>query len=160
VIVIEIQLLLDRLEALLVESRQLPFVSGVLIDRDRCFDIINQMRISIPEEVKKAKRLQQERERIITHANEEAERIIALAHERAAELVAEHKIAEQADRAAQKVLDQAEREAAKVQSGADEYARSVLAQLQEHLTQQLTTVRNGIATLDRQFQNLSSAADE
>jgi len=160
VIVIEIQLLLDRLEALLVESRQLPFVSGALIDRDRCFDIINQMRISIPEEVKKAKRMQQERERIIAHANEEAERIIVLARERAAELVAEHKIAEQADRAAQKVLDRAEREALKVQSGADEYARSVLAGLQEHLMQQLTTVRNGIATLDRDSQNPSTAAGE
>jgi vacuolar-type H+-ATPase subunit H len=160
VIVIEIQLLLDRLEALLVESRQLPFMSGVLIDRDRCFDIINQMRISIPEEVKKAKRMQQERERIIAHANEEAERIVALGREQAADLVAEHKIAEQADRAAQKVLDRAEREALKVQSGADEYARGVLTQLEEHLAQQLTTVRNGIATLDRGFQNPSTAADE
>jgi vacuolar-type H+-ATPase subunit H len=148
VIAIEIQLLLDRLEALLVESRQLPFLPGVLVDRDRCFDIINQMRISIPEEVKKAKRMQQERERVIAHANEEAERIIALARVEAAALVDEHAIAEQATQASQEALERTEREAQEVRYGADEYALGVLRQLEEHLTQQLKTVRNGISTLD------------
>jgi len=152
VIAIEIQLLLDRLEAVLVESRQLPFVSGVLVDRDRCFDIINQMRISIPEEVKKAKRLQQERDRVIAHANEEAERILALAREQAAALVGEHEIADQADHKAQVVLERARREAQDVRNGADDYALAVLKQLEEHLVQQLTTVRNGIDTLDNSFQ--------
>jgi vacuolar-type H+-ATPase subunit H len=149
VIVIEIQLLLDRLEALLVESRQLPFTAGVLVDRDRCFDIINQMRISIPEEVRKAKRMQQERERVIAQANEEAERIIALARAEAAALVNEHEIAEQAAQASQARLDETEREAQEVRSGADEYALNVLQQLEDHLVQQLTTVRNGISTLQR-----------
>ena len=147
-IVIEIQLLLDRLEALLVESRQLPFMSGVLVDRDRCFDIINQMRISIPEEVKKAKRMQQERERIIAHANEEAERIIALARAEAAALVDEHAIAEQATQASESALQEAEQEARHVRLGAEDYALTVLKQLEDHLVQQLTTVRNGISTLD------------
>ncbi len=137
---------------MLVESRQLPFVSGVLIDRDRCFDIINQMRISIPEEVKKAKRLQQERERVIAHANEEAERILALAREQAAALVSEHEIADQADHKAQVVLERAQHEAQDARNGADDYALSVLKQLEDHLVQQLTTVRNGIDTLDNSFQ--------
>ena len=147
-IAIEIQLLLDRLEAVLVESRQLPFTSGVLVDRDRCFDIINQMRISIPEEVRKANRLQQERERVIAHANEEAERIIALARQQAAALVGEHEISDQADHKAQVILERAQHEAQDVRRGADDYALSVLKQLEEHLVQQLTTVQNGIDTLD------------
>lgn len=159
-IVIEIQLLLDRLEALLVESRQLPFLPGVLVDRDRCFDVINQMRISIPEEVKKAKRMQQERERIIAHANEEAERIIALARAEATALVDEHQIAEQAAQVSRTVYDQAEREAQEVRAGADSYALSVLQQIEDHLLQQLTTVRNGISTLDQGAQNPSGLTEE
>jgi vacuolar-type H+-ATPase subunit H len=149
VIVIEIQLLLDRLEALLVESRQVPFMSGVLIDRDRCFDIINQMRISIPEEVRKAKRMQQERERIVAHANEEAARIIALARKEAEALVAEHEIAAQAAQASQLKLDETQIEAQEVRHGADEYAMTVLRELEEHLIKHLTTVQNGITTLER-----------
>jgi vacuolar-type H+-ATPase subunit H len=147
VIAIEIQLLLDRLEATLVEGRQLPFTSGVVVDRDRCFDVINQMRISIPEEVKKARRLQQERERLIAQANEEAERIVALAREQAVALVHEHEVIKQAEEQAQIVLEQVQGEAQEVRAGADDYALVVLQQLEAQLMQQLSTVRNGISTL-------------
>jgi predicted nucleic acid-binding Zn-ribbon protein len=148
VIAIEIQLLIDRLEALLIESRQVPFTSSVMIDRDRCFDLINQMRISIPEEIKKAKRVQQERERVIAQANEEAERITALAREQASKLVTGHEIVSQAESRIDAVMDRAKREAESVRSGADEYAMSVLSELEKHLLDYLTTVRNGMATLN------------
>ena len=146
-IAIEIQLLLDRLEAMLVQGRQLPFTSGVVVDRDRFFDIINQMRISIPEEVKKAKRMQAERERLIAQANEEAERVVRLAREQAVVLVQEHELTQQAELQAQEVLAQVQGEAQDVRAGADEYALTVLQELEERLLQQLSTVRNGISTL-------------
>jgi len=148
VIAIEIQLLIDRLEALLIESRQIPFTSSVMIDRDRCFDLINQMRISIPEEIKKAKRVQQERERVIAQANEEAERITALAREQASKLVTGHEIMSQAESRIDVVMDRAKREAESVRSGADEYAMSVLSELEKRLLDYLTTVRNGMVTLN------------
>jgi vacuolar-type H+-ATPase subunit H len=147
VIAIEIQLLLDRLEAMLVEGRQVPFTSSVVVDRDRFFDVINQMRVSIPEEVKKAKRMQAERERLIAQANEEAERIVSLAREQAAVLVRENEVIKQAERQAQEVLEQVRDEAREVRAGADDYALVVLRQLEERLLQQLGTVRNGISTL-------------
>ena len=146
-IVIEIQLLLDRLEAILVQGRELPFTSGVVVDRERCYDLINQMRISIPEEVKKAKRLQQERERLIAQANEEAERIVDLAREQAAALVQDHEVTRLAEQRAQTVLDRVQEQAQGVRADADAYALEVLQELEERLTQQLRTVRNGISTL-------------
>jgi vacuolar-type H+-ATPase subunit H len=149
VIAIEIHLLIDRLEALLVESRSfLPFTSNVILNRDQFFDIINQMRISIPEEVKKAQRVHRERDRVIAQANEEAERIIALANEQAAKRVTEHEIIQQAEEKAEIVLERARREAQEIRYGADDYARSVLQQLEEVLIDQLTTVRNGIVALE------------
>jgi vacuolar-type H+-ATPase subunit H len=148
VIAIEINLLLDRLEALLVESRQFMLSSNVLVDRDRCFDIINQMRVSIPEEIKKSKRIYQERDRIIAHANEEAERIIALAREQAVEMTDEHGLTRQAQGKAQVMIERAQREAEEIKAGADEYALSVLRQLEEQLIKNLGTVQNGILALD------------
>jgi glycyl-tRNA synthetase beta subunit len=150
VIAIEIQLLIDRLEALLIESRSIPFSSSVMIDRDRCFDIINQMRVSIPEEIKKAKRLQQERDRIIAQANEEAERIVALARGQAQEMVSGHQVVSQAETRMGTVMERAQREAAEVRAGADEYALAVLKGLEGQLLEYLNTVRNGIRTLDVQ----------
>lgn len=134
---------------MLVESRPFFFTSSVIVDRERCFDIINQMRISIPEEVKKAQRVQRERDRIIAQANEEAERIIELAHQQAEEHIAEHQIIRQAQERVQTILERAQREADDVRYGADEYAHIVLEQLEEQLIGQLTTVRNGIAKLEK-----------
>jgi hypothetical protein len=149
VIVIEINLLLDRLESLLVESRQFMMTSNVLVDRDRCFDIINQMRVSIPEEVKKSKRVYQERDRIIAQANEEAERIIALARQQATEMTSEHQVLQQTEGRAQVMLERAERESQEIRLGADEYALAVLRQLEETLIQHLGTVQNGVRTLEQ-----------
>jgi hypothetical protein len=149
VTVIEINLLLDRLEALLVESRQFMLTSNVLVDRDRCFDIINQMRVSIPEEVKKSKRIYQERDRVVAQANEEAQRIIALAREQAADLVADHALAQQAADKSQVVLERAQREAQEIKMGADEYASSVLRDLEQQLIKNLGMVQNGIVALEQ-----------
>ena len=130
-----------------MESRQLPFTSGVVVDRDRFFDVINQMRISIPEEVKKAKRMHAERERLIAQANEEAERIVSLAREQTVALVDEHEVVKHAEQRAREVLEQVQDEAQDVRAGADDYALAVLQQLEERLLQQLGTVRNGISAL-------------
>ncbi|MBN1582069.1 MAG: ATPase [Anaerolineae bacterium] len=151
-IVIEINLLLDRLEALLVESRPFLLTSNVIVDRERCFDLINQMRVSIPEEVKKAQRVHRDRDRIIAQANEEAERIIALAHEQATARVSDHEIIRQAEERAQTILERVQREVDEIRAGADSYAREVLEHLEEQLIEQITTVRNGIAKLDSTVQ--------
>ncbi len=149
---IEIQLLLDRLEALLVESRSFLFTSNIIVDRERCFEIINQMRISIPEEVKKAQRVHRERDRIIAQSNEEAERIIALANEQAMQRVSEHEIIRLAEEKGRVIVERAQREAQEIRSGADEYAQQVLQSLEAMLNDQLTTVKNGIATLENSDQ--------
>jgi regulator of protease activity HflC (stomatin/prohibitin superfamily) len=149
VIAIEINLLLDRLESLLVESRQFLLTSNVLVDRDRCFDIINQMRVSIPEEVKKSKRIYQERDRIIAQANEEAQRIIALARKQAAEMLEDHELAAQAEGKADVIVERAQRESDEIKRGADEYSLTVLRQLEEQLIKNLGTVQNGILTLEQ-----------
>ena len=46
--------LIDRLEELFNESKNIPLTRNVMVDEDRMLDIIDQMRIAIPEEVKKA----------------------------------------------------------------------------------------------------------
>ena len=59
--------LIDRLEELFNESKNVPFTKNVMVDEDRMLDIIDQMRIAIPEEVKKAQQLLGQRDRILRH---------------------------------------------------------------------------------------------
>ncbi len=138
----DIQHLLDRLEALLSDSRRIG--GKLIVDAQRCWDLIDQMRISIPEEVKQAQRVNQERDRIIAQAKEEASRIIELARRDAGKLTEEHVIASQAQELAETIEARARREADRVKLDADEYVIDVLGQLEADLARTLTVVRNGI----------------
>ena len=64
----DIQHLLERLEAVLMDSRKVPGTKMKLVDTERCFHLIDQMVLAIPEEIKKAQRIQQDHERIIAQA--------------------------------------------------------------------------------------------
>jgi cell division septum initiation protein DivIVA len=150
----DIQHLLDRLETLLSDSRRIG--GKLIVDAQRSWDLIDQMRISIPEEVKQAQRVNQERDRIIAQAKEEAGRIIDLARQDAGKLTEEHRIALQAQELAATIEARARREADSVQREADEYAMDVLAQLDADLARTLTVVRNGIEKLQRDRQYAAS----
>lgn len=147
----DIQHLLDRLETLLSDSRRIG--GKLIVDAQRSWDLIDQMRISIPEEVKQAQRVNQERDRIIAQAKEEAGRIIELARQEATKLTDEHHIARQAEDLAATIEARARRDAKGVQREADEYVIEVLAMLDADLTRTLIVVRNGIEKLqlERQY---------
>lgn len=157
-ITIDILHLVDRLEKLLNQSWRLPFTSNVVIQEDAFLDIIDQMRISIPEEVKQSKRVTAERERLLEQAQEEADRIVALAQEQAGNLANDHQIMKAAYAKADEIVAQAHHSTEKVKAEADTYVMEALSDLEEQLMRLLTTVRNGI----RQVQNpgLSEDADQ
>lgn len=136
--------LVDRLEMLVNQGWRLPFTSNVVIQEDAFLDIIDQMRVSIPEEVKQAKRVSAERERMLKQAQEEADRIVALAQEQVSGLADDHEIVKAAYVQAEEVIAQAHHSAQGVKAEADSYVMEVLSGLEEELMRLLTTVRNGI----------------
>lgn len=156
---IEIQHLVDRLEALLNESWLIPLTSNRIINEEEYLDIIDQMRITIPAGIKQAKRIQQERERIIAQAQEEAERIVAQAREQAANLTDEHDVLKTAETKAEALLEQAQQQAEDIRAGADDYVVEVLSELEEQLMVFLTTVRNGLKAVQRERGGGKDASD-
>ena len=137
--------LVDRLEELVNEGRRLPLSNKVMVDEQKIWDLIDQMRISIPEEVKKAKRTNQERDRIIAQAHEEAARLVDLKREEATALVAEHELTKAADARAATIVERAQRDAESLRADADEYVLQVLGGLATNLERALNEIRNGIA---------------
>ena len=156
---IEIQHLVDRLESLLNESWLIPLTSNRIINEEEYLDIIDQMRITIPAEIKQSKRVQRERERIIAQAQEEAERIVAQAREQAASLTNEHEVLKTAEAKAEALLKQAQQQAEDIKAGADNYVIEVLSELEEQLMAFLTTVRNGLMAVQRERGRRESATD-
>ena len=152
--------LIDRLENILTDSRHLPLTASLLVDEDRITNIIDQMRVSIPEAIKRAERTEAERERILAQANEEAERIRELARQEAEEMVNRHAVVGQAESKADRVLQKAYEDAERVKIGADEYTLSVLAQLEQDMVRSLRVVQNGLHRLEREMQPPSVVEDE
>ncbi len=140
--------LVDRLEELFNESRPIPLTHNVIVDEDRILEIIDQMRISIPEEVKKAQQVLAQRDRVLAQAQEEANRTLQLAKKRAEEAASEDAVAKAAESRAEQIIEGARAEAEAVRRDADEYVIESLTALEDELTRLLTQARNGIAKLN------------
>ena len=144
----DIEHLIDRLEELFNESRSFPLTKTVFVDEDRMLDIIDQMRISIPEEIKKARQLIQQKDRLLAQAQEEASRKVALAEEKVAEMISRDAIVEQAQARAEQILSQARADATATRKDADDYVLDSLNFLERELDKLNTQVRNGIMTIE------------
>jgi F0F1-type ATP synthase membrane subunit b/b' len=140
--------LVDRLETMLSKGWRIPFTSNIVVQEDAFLDIIDQLRITIPDEVKQAKRLGAERERLIEQARQEADRIVASAHDKIEALVESQEVVKQADQRARSTAEDAHRSAEQIRREADTYVVESLSNLEEELLQLITTVRNGIHRLE------------
>jgi hypothetical protein len=139
--------LIDRLEELLNESRPLPFTHNVIVDEDRMLDIIDQMRVSIPEEVKKAQQQTAQRERLMAQAQEEANRTVAIAREKSDQLVERDSIVKAAQTEVERIIAQAYIDAEAIRRDADDYVFETLSRLEFEMDRSLNQIRNGIQAL-------------
>jgi len=151
--------LIDRLEELFNESKSIPLTRNVMVDEDRMLDIIDQMRIAIPEEVKKAQQLLGQRDRVLAQAQEEANRTLDLARQKADQLASKEMVVQEAQRRADQLLVQARTDAENVRIDADDYVLDSLTQLQAELERISNQVANGIRTVkDEQSRRTPASA--
>lgn len=144
--------LVDRLEELFNESRPIWFTHNVVVDEDRMLDIIDQMRVSIPDEIKKAQQLLAQRDRILAQAQEEASRTVALAREKGDKLVDKDPIAQAAQTRADQIIAQARLECEQTKREADEYVLQTLTSLQSEAEKILGQVKNGVLAIQAEKQ--------
>ncbi len=132
----------------MANGKRLPLTNNVVIDQAAALDMIDQLRVAVPEEVRQAKRVNQESDRILEKAQEEADRIVARAQEQAAFLIEERELTRAAEVRSQEIIAEGRREADEIHRGADEYAASVLVRLEGECVKALQSIRHGIEMLD------------
>ena len=145
---LDIQFLVERLEALVVNARKVPMTSQVILEQATILDLIDQLRVAIPEEVRQARRVNQETERVLAKARDEAEQIIGAAQEQAALLLQDQSILREAETKAQDILDRAQAKSEETMSGADRYAADVLVRLESDLVKTLSIVKKSLEVLE------------
>ncbi|MBI4496370.1 MAG: hypothetical protein HY689_00495 [Chloroflexi bacterium] len=144
--------LIDRVEALLVAAPRIPWTNRSLVDRLELLDLVDQLRVAVPDEVQEARDILREREELLAHAREEVDRATARARQEFESRITESEIVAAARERADQMLAAAMQEAAERQREADAYALGVLEQLAEQLAGNLTTVRGGIRALQEELQ--------
>jgi vacuolar-type H+-ATPase subunit H len=149
--------LIDRLEELFNESKSIPLTRNVMVDEDRMLDIIDQMRIAIPEEVKKAQQLLGQRDRVLAQAQEEANRTLEIARQKADQLASKEIVMQEAQRRADQILVQARTDAENVRSDADDYVMNSLTQLQDELERITNQVINGLRVVKDEQERRNAA---
>ena len=140
--------LIDRLEELFNDSKAVPLTHSVMVDEDKMLDIIDQMRIAIPEEVKKAQQIIAQKDRVMAQAQEEANRTVEIARQKADDLVHRDVIVVESQRRAEQIVAQARLGAEATRRDADDYVLDALQHLQNELEKLTNQVRNGIRTVE------------
>ena len=136
--------LIDRLEELFNDAKALPFTHNVVVDEDRMLELIDQMRIAVPDEVKKAQQVMAQRDRVMAQAQEEANRTLQLARDKADQMVQKDMIVGEAQRRAEQIVNQARGEAEATRVDTDNYVIDTLMQLQDQIGKLSGQVSNGI----------------
>jgi len=127
-----------------------------VVDQNAALGLIDELRVAVPEEVRAAKRINSEGERIIEKAQEEAERIVAKAQEQAAFLIDERGLTQSAEAQSREIIANAHRDADEIRAGADEYAVGVLVGLEGDVVKTLQSIKKGIALLDERRSSLET----
>src|ERR671922_2458217 len=103
----DVLVLIDKLDDLVHNAKAVPLTDQVRIDREEIYDILDQMRATIPEEIKQARWIVKERQEMLAEAKREAERIVKEARDEQARLIGEEEIVKQAERQAEEIVEDA-----------------------------------------------------
>src|SRR5580698_7727504 len=122
----DVLVLIDKLDDLVHNAKAVPLTDQVRIDREEIYDILDQMRATIPEEIKQARWIVKERQEMLAEAKREAERIIKEARERQERLIGEEEVTKQAERAAEDIVEDARAREREIRLGAEDYADEIL----------------------------------
>lgn len=137
----EILSILETLEDVIEKSVSVPFSGKCMVDREEILEIIKEMRLKLPDDIKQAKWVKEERQKILLEAQKEANNIIKDAENKIASLVDEHEITKKAYDQANEIVSNAQKNAREIRLGTKEYADSVLKKVQEILEDTLEVIK-------------------
>jgi cell division septum initiation protein DivIVA len=139
----DIMALIDKLEDLIATGKKVPLTNSVVVNEKDLYDIIDEVRATLPDELKQARWIVKERQEMIEEAEKEANRIIEESRERANALAAETEVVKRAEKQAADILDAARAREREIRLGAEDYADEMLANLEVNLGKLLTAVQRG-----------------
>lgn len=138
---------IDQLEEIVETSFTFPIWNKTMVNKSEIMELLGDLRLGLPEELKQAKWVKEERTRIITEAHQEASNIVKETEEQVKQMVNENEITKKAYEQANEIMENAQKNAREVRLGARQYADSILAGVEEKLTGHIQEIQAGRAEL-------------
>jgi cell division septum initiation protein DivIVA len=135
--------LIDRLDQLVRSAKHVPFSDDVRVNKQDTRAVLDQMRTTIPGEIREARWIAQERQDILAEAKREADQIAEEAREHQAELVSQHELIRQAQRAAEEIIEDARGHEREIRLGTEDYTDEILNTLELNLTKFIAAIQRG-----------------
>ena len=143
----EIFTLLENLEDILDKSKNVPFSSKTMVDKEEVMEIISEIRLKLPEELKQAKWIKEERQRILVEAQKEADDIVKEAENRIISMIDEHEITKKAYEKKAEIIETANEMSREISKGTKDYADNVLNGIEVALQEALKIIQNNRSEL-------------
>lgn len=147
--------LIDEIEDIVETASSLPLTSKVLVQKEELLDIISELRIKLPDEIKQAAWIKEERERIISEANKDAEQIIKETRLKLEELVSKEEVLKEANERAKDIMNKAQIASTNLKRSSLEYSDKLLMNAQENLKDMITTLNENRTELRKMSASVS-----
>ena len=148
----DVLVLIDRLDDLVHNAKAVPLTDQVRIDREEIYEILDQMRATIPEEIKQARWIVKECQEMLAEAKRECDRIVQDAREQAMREASQTEIVKLAETQADDIVDEAKRQARQTRLEMEDWADSILSTLELNLDKFLSAVKRGRERLHERSQ--------
>lgn len=139
----DVMALIDRIEEVVDAGRNIPFSSTKMVDPEKIYEIIDEIRLQFPDEIKQARWIVKERQEMLEDAEKEANKILEEARDRAMAIASEQEIVKMSEQQAAAIMDDARTKEREIRLGAEDYADEMLANLEVNLGKLLTAVQRG-----------------
>lgn len=147
--------LLNEIEDILEDSSTIPLSGKAIVDRHELLEILKEIRIKLPDEIKQAEWIREERQRILAEAQNESETIVNEAKLHIEEMVENDEITRKAQERSDEIISKAQNNAKDIRLGAKEYADELLKTVQGELSSFEGQIGTLIKTLEDNRNELS-----
>jgi hypothetical protein len=139
----DVLVLIDKLDDSIHNGKPVPLTDQVRVEREEIYDILDQMRATVPEEIKQARWIVKERQEMLAEAKREAERIIREARDQQERLINQQEVVRLAERQAEDIVEEARSREREIRLGAEDYADDILNTLEVNLQKFTQAVQRG-----------------
>lgn len=151
---------IQALEDMVRDAKSMPLSSSALLNRDEMLEVIDELKSSLPDEIKQARWVVKDREELLAKARRDAEVMVEQARAEQLRLASHEAVVERANEESERILQQAENDARKLRLEAEDYVDAKLAQLEGALQRILEDVIETNQSISRTIDQVQAGREK